>query len=151
MVISLPYFHVISYQVDSKVTINNKNALISEAVAMKEKARAPYSGYRVGAAVALHDGSFVTGCNVEVSNYSLTCCAERVALFTAIAQGRTSFTAIAVATDNGGTPCGSCRQVIFELCGDIPVFITDGDGNTVEYTSGALLPNAFTEKDLPQK
>lgn len=136
---------------DDTVISFNKDALIGKAVSMKEKAHAPYSGYRVGAAVALDDGEIVTGCNVEFSNYSLTCCAERVALFSAITRGRTSFLAIAVATDNGGTPCGSCRQAIIELCGDIPVYIVDQNGNITEFTSRGLLPNAFTEKDLPKK
>lgn len=127
----------------------NKKALIENAVSMKKTARAPYSKYRVGAALAVENDIIITGCNVEISNYSLTCCAERVALFSAIAQGHDKFYAIAVATDNGGSPCGSCRQVIFELCGDIPIYIVDGENNVVEFSSSELLPNAFTEEDLP--
>ena len=128
----------------------NKEALIENAVSMKNSARAPYSKYRVGAALAVENGKIITGCNIEISNYSLTCCAERVALFSAIAQGYEKFHAIAVATDNGGSPCGSCRQVIFELCGNIPVFIVDGNNDIKEYSSEELLPNAFTDKDLPR-
>ena len=117
---------------------------------MRKIARAPYSNYRVGAAVALENGDLIGGCNIELSNYSLTCCAERVALFSAISKGETEFAAIAVATETGGTPCGSCRQVIFELCGNIPVFIIDNKNQIQKTSSGALLPDAFTDEHLPK-
>lgn len=115
---------------------------------MREIARAPYSNYRVGAAVVTEDGKLVGGCNIELSSYGLTCCAERVALFSAISMGYTQFVAMAIATGNGATPCGACRQVITELCGDIPVFLADGNLNVTEMSSTDLLPDAFTEEQL---
>ncbi|MFQ6604607.1 MAG: cytidine deaminase [Fidelibacterota bacterium] len=122
--------------------------LIDNAIHMRSRARAPYSRFTVGAAVLTTDGQIIGGCNVESSSYSLTCCAERVALFRAIAQGHESFQALAVATDSGGYPCGACRQVIWELCGDIPVYIIKNDALVATTSSAALLPEAFDDSDL---
>ena len=122
--------------------------LIDHAIAMMEKAYAPHSKYKVGAAVLTKDETIIGGCNVESSSYGLTCCAERTALFTAVSKGYLSFKALAVASKNGGTPCGACRQVIWDLCGNIPVYITDEHGNVRENESKALLPDAFDEKKL---
>ena len=105
-----------------------KQKLVQTAMDMRNHAHAPYSNYRVGAAVETESGEIIGGCNVESSSYGLTCCAERVALFRAIAEGHTSFNALAVATENGGSPCGACRQVIWDLCIDIPVDICDNNG-----------------------
>jgi cytidine deaminase len=120
-----------------------KQQLIQKALEMRKRSRAPYSQYHVGAAVATEDGTIIGGCNVENASYGLTCCAERVTLFRAVAEGYQTFSALAVATEDGGMPCGACRQVIWELCGDIPVYITDGEGTIRETTSGNLLPDAF--------
>ena len=105
--------------------IKEMNELISTAINMMEKARAPYSNYKVGAAVETADGKIIGGCNVENASYPLSNCAERTALFTAVADGHSQFNALAIATENGGSPCGACRQVILELCGDIPIYICD--------------------------
>ena len=122
--------------------------LIETALAMRDKARAPYSEYKVGAAVLTEDGTIVGGCNVENASYGLSMCAERVTLFKAVAEGYARFKALAVATDNGGPPCGACRQVIWELCGNIPVYICKENGDYAETTSAKLLPDAFDAKKL---
>ena len=122
--------------------------LIQTALHMRSKSRASYSNYTVGAAVETENGDIVGGCNVETSSYGLTCCAERVALFLAISEGHNAFKALSVASENGGMPCGACRQVIWELCGDIPVYICDSGGRIEKTTSATLLPNPFDESHL---
>lgn len=122
--------------------------LIAHAKEMRIHSHSPYSNYAVGAAVLSEDNSIIGGCNVESSSYGLTCCAERVAIFRSIAEGHTSFKALAVATDNGGSLCGACRQVVWDICGDIPVFITDRNNNVEETTTAALLPGAFDDSLL---
>jgi cytidine deaminase len=117
--------------------------LIKEARLARNNSHAPYSKYKVGAAVLTNDDTIVSGCNVESSSYGLTCCAERIAIYSAISQGHNKFKALAVITKNGGTPCGACRQVIWDLCGNIPIYITDEKGKVDETTSKALLPKAF--------
>ena len=124
------------------------NELISKAIQMMEKAQAPYSNYSVGAAIRIDEKTIVGGCNIENASYPLSICAERTALFSAIAQGYREFKSMAIATKTGGTPCGSCRQVIWELCGDIPIFICDTNGIINETSSGALLPTPFDKKHL---
>ena len=126
--------------------MNNK--LIQTAIKMCDVAHAPYSNYQVGAAVETETGEIIGGCNVESSSYSLTCCAERTALFRAIAEGHTSFKSLAVATTNGGSPCGACRQVIWDLCGDIPIHICDKKGWVKTLSSSELLPDAFDDSHL---
>lgn len=124
------------------------NKLIKTALTMRKRAHAPYSHYKVGAAVMTADGSVIGGCNIESSSYGLTCCAERTALYRAISEGYNDFTALAVATENGGPPCGACRQVIWDLCNDIPVYIADSKGNLKETSSKELLPDAFGKDHL---
>ena len=126
-----------------------KDSVVKEAMAMRKQAVAPYSNYTVGAAVLTKSGEIIGGCNVESSSYGLTCCAERIAIYNALSAGHKKFTALAVATDNGGKPCGACRQVIWDICGDITIYIADGDGNLFETTSTDLLPDAFGEDMLP--
>lgn len=124
-------------------------ALAAAAQAARSRAYTPYSRYRVGAAVLCEDGEVFTGCNIENAVYPLTCCAERVAMFNAISSGRRSFRALAVATSNGGSPCGSCRQVMHEFGPEMPVFILDEFG-LVRMTSVAeLLPDSFGAAQLP--
>ena len=94
------------------------------------------------------DKTIIGGCNIENASYSLSMCAERTALFSAIAQGHKKFISMAIATKTGGMPCGSCRQVIWELCGDIPIFICDNNGIINETSSGALLPAPFDKNHL---
>ena len=115
---------------------------------MMDKARSPYSKYRVGAAVETIENKIIGGCNVENASYSLSNCAERTALFTATAEGYSQFKGLAVATENGGFPCGACRQVIWEICGDIPIYICNTSGLVQETSSAALLPNPFDESQL---
>ena len=117
--------------------------LIKEAHLAQKNSYAPYSKYRVGAAILTEDDTIISGCNVESSSYGLTCCAERVAIYSAIAQGHNKFRALAIFTENGGTPCGACRQVIWDICGDIPIYIANENDNVDETTSKDLLPDAF--------
>ena len=126
-----------------------KDSVVKEAMAMRKQAVAPYSNYTVGAAVLTKSGEIIGGCNVESSSYGLTCCAERIAIYNALSAGHKKVNALAVATDNGGKPCGACRQVIWDICGDITIYIADGDGNIFETTSTDLLPDAFGEDMLP--
>ena len=126
----------------------NQKELIRIAKKMREKAYAPFSKYTVGASVETENGSIVDGCNVESASYGLTCCAERVALYKAVSQGFSKFKAMAVASENGGFPCGACRQVIWELCGDIPILIIDNENKIGETSSRTLLPDAFDKDKL---
>jgi len=127
--------------------------LISEARAAREKAYAPYSNFKVGAAVLTRDGKVYRGCNIENAAYGLTNCAERTAFFAAIADGYQpgDFAQLAVIGETKGpiSPCGACRQVILELGGADLVVILANLENAVEISSpAALLPSAFSNADL---
>jgi cytidine deaminase len=122
--------------------------LVAAALAARTLAYAPYSHYLVGAAVLTRDGAVLPGCNVENAAYPATICAERVALTAAVAQGKRDFVAIAVATANGGTPCGTCRQVMAELGPDMLVYISDAAGNYVTTNVRELLPDSFGPQRL---
>jgi len=112
-------------------------------------AYAPYSNYPVGAALATASGKVYTGANVESAAYPTSMCAERVAIFKAVSEGEREFVALAVATSNGGTPCGACRQVMAEFGLDMTVLIADAEGNIrQEHTVAELLPGAFGPGDL---
>ncbi len=126
----------------------NAEDLIQHALEARTRAYAPYSGYAVGAAVLTDDGTVIPGCNVENAAYPATICAERVALTAAVAQGKRHFTAIAVATRNGGSPCGACRQVMFELGPDMLVYIADERGAYRTTTVRDLLPDGFDNARL---
>jgi len=128
------------------------NELIEEAKKAREKAVATFSNYKVGAALRTTSGKIFHGCNVENATYGLTVCAERVALLSAIAQGERKFNAIAVVTqsDKPGTPCGPCRQLMWEFCGDIDVTTANLDGKTVEYKLSQLFPFPFDIKNLEE-
>jgi len=123
--------------------------LLAMAAEARHNAHAPYSEYRVGAALLAEDGSVTTGCNVENASYGLTICAERVAIGSAVADGHTAFAAIAIVAGDGPHPypCGACRQVLSEFCApELPVYIA-GAGFTGAHettTLGALLPHAFS-------
>ena len=128
--------------------MTEQTRLVEEALAAQVQARAPYSHYPVGAAVLTGSGKIFHGCNVESGAYGTTICAERVAIFAALAAGETELSALAVITRDGGTPCGACRQVIFEQCGEIPIYIASNDGNAVQaFTTGELLPKPFSFHD----
>jgi cytidine deaminase len=122
---------------------------VQAASETRQHAYAPYSNYPVGAALLTTSGRIFTGVNVENAVYSATICAERAAVFKAVSEGERDFQAVAVVTNNGGSPCGSCRQVLVEFGLDTVVLIADGEGNLIDETTVAgLLPNAFTPKDL---
>ena len=123
-------------------------ALVAHALTARRRAYAPYSDYLVGAAVLAADGTVILGCNVENACYPATICAERVALTAAIAQGQRELVAIAVATLNGGSPCGICRQVMAELGPAMTVYISDAHGNFRTTTVAELLPDSFTGASL---
>lgn len=128
--------------------------LISTARKVRQNAYAPYSRYQVGAALRTNDGCIFTGCNVENTSYGLTICAERGAACAAVAAGARAFTAVAIVTDSGGTPCGACLQVLAEFApaapGTITVYLADeGAGAVRETTLAALLPDAFRLRDAP--
>jgi cytidine deaminase len=119
--------------------------LIAAAKQARERAHAPFSNFRVGAALHATSGRVFTGCNVENSSYGLTVCAERVAAFTAIAEGERGFDAIVVVadTDTLTPPCGACRQVLWDLCGDVEVVLANLKGKRETMRLSALLPRPF--------
>lgn len=125
-----------------------QETLIRAAREARQMAYAPYSNYAVGAALLMADGRIFTGVNVENASYGLTICAERTAVFKAVSEGARKIVAIAVCTENGGSPCGACRQVLVEFAGDVPVFLSDAQGNTRQTTLYALLPDHFGPEHL---
>lgn len=133
------------------LTEDKKQALIKAAGEVRERAYAPYSNYNVGAALLTKSGKVFLGVNVENAAYPDTICAERSAVVSAVSAGERDFEAIAVATSNGGTPCGSCRQVLAEFGLDIQVLLVDGSGELIQQnTVRDLLPGAFQPKDLSE-
>lgn len=133
-----------------KINPEQRKTLIETAIGVRRWAYVPYSHYPVGAAVLTTSGKIYDGVNIESAAFPTTICAERVAIFKAVSEGERQFEAIAVVTDNAGSPCGSCRQVMAEFGLDTLVLIADADGVVkMETTVGDLLPGAFTSKDLP--
>jgi cytidine deaminase len=128
----------------------NYKSLAEKAVEAKSKALPTYSNFHVGAALLTEDDKIYTGCNIESSSYSLTICAERTAIFKAISEGERKFKAIAVAGDTEGfiSPCGACRQIISDLCGDIDIILVNSKNETKVMKTSELLPFAFSDKDL---
>ena len=122
--------------------------LIHTAAGTRNNAHAPYSNYKVGAAVETENGQIFVGCNVESSSYGLTVCAERAAICSAVSAGHRKFKSIAVVTETGATPCGACRQFIWDICGNIIVIIADTMGNIREIKMTDLLPYVFDESQL---
>jgi cytidine deaminase len=134
------------------MTLSNemRQKLVEAARQARHWAYVPYSKYGVGAALLTTSGKIYDGCNVENAAYPTTMCAERVAVFKAVSEGEREYEAIAVVTSNGGTPCGSCRQVLAEFGLETTVLVADETGRIVlETTLADLLPGAFTPKDLP--
>lgn len=126
-----------------------RQKLIRSALEARQRAYAPYSNYPVGAALLAKSGRIYQGVNIENAAYPTTICAERVAIFNAVSEGERKFDAIAVVTQNGGTPCGSCRQVMAEFGLDTIVLIADAEGRIVNETDvSGLLPAAFTPENL---
>ena len=121
------------------------DALVEAARAVRENAHAPFSKFKVGAAVQDADGRIFTGCNVENATYGLTICAERVAIFKAISEGAGKFTRVAVVadTDTLTPPCGACRQILWEFCGDVELVLSNLQGKSETLRLGVLFPRAF--------
>ena len=124
--------------------------LIEQAIQAMDRAYAPYSHYKVGAALLCADGTVYQGCNIENASYSPTICAERTAFAKAVSDGQRNFTAIAICGGKDGKieglfpPCGVCRQVMAEFCkGDFLVYLVDGTGNFQMFTLEELLPSSF--------
>ena len=130
----------------------NHDELLNQAAQARERAYAPYSNYRVGAALLGKSGRVYSACNVENASYGLTICAERAAIFKAISEGEREFDALAVVTSNGGAPCGACRQVFYEFVEpDAPIVISDATGQVRKvYTISELLSDAFGPNALPR-
>jgi cytidine deaminase len=121
------------------------DALIAAALAARENAFAPYSKFRVGAAIEDSEGRIHTGCNVENATYGLTVCAERVAVFKAISEGVRKFRRVAIAADTDALtpPCGACRQILWEFCGDVEIVLVNLRGQTETYRLKDLFPKPF--------
>src|SRR5687768_12085137 len=131
------------------ISKEERQSLIDLANEARRRAYAPYSNYPVGAALRTKSGRLYTGVNVENAAYPHTMCAERVAIFKAVSEGETEFEVIAVVTNNGGSPCGGCRQVLAEFGLDTIVLIADGERKLQKVVTVAeLLPDAFTPKHL---
>jgi cytidine deaminase len=126
------------------------DALIAAARTAREHAHAPYSNFRVGAAVHATSGRVFTGCNVENATYGLTLCAERVAIFKAVSEGERGFDAVAVVadTDTLTPPCGACRQILWEFCGNAEVILANLKGKIDRYRLADLFPKPFDSSFL---
>lgn len=121
------------------------DALLEAALRARENAHAPFSGFKVGAAIEDDAGRIHTGCNVENATYGLTVCAERVAVFKAISEGARKFRRIAVAADTDvlTPPCGACRQILWEFCGDAELVLVNPRGKTETFRLKELFPRPF--------
>jgi cytidine deaminase len=132
--------------------MSSDDALIAAARAAREQAHAPFSKFRVGAAVRTKSGRIFSGCNIENASFGLTICAERVAIFKAVSEGQRphEFDAIAVVTDTDTLtpPCGACRQIIWEFCGDVSVILANFRGKIERERSLNLLPRPFDSSHL---
>ena len=134
-----------------KITDETRNNLIQSALDARQWAYAPYSHYKVGAALLTASGRVYDGVNVENAAYPTGMCAERVAVFKAVSEGEREFSAIAVVTSNGGSPCGACRQVLSEFGKDTLVYLADERGEIYrETTVAGLLPFAFSRENLEE-
>lgn len=131
---------------------NLRHELLERACRARQRAYAPYSHYLVGAALLAESGKIYEGVNIENAAYSPSVCAERVAMFTAVAAGERSFCLMAVATSNAGFSCGVCRQVLAEFAPDMRVLFTNEDASEVhETTVREMLPGAFSSAHLPSE
>jgi cytidine deaminase len=122
--------------------------LSKEAKLAAKNSYCPFSNYPVGAALASKSGNIYRGCNVESSSYGLSVCAERNAIAAAVVNGARDFSALMIYSKNGATPCGACRQVIWDICGEIPVYSLDQKGKIKKYNSLKLLPEPFGANKL---
>ncbi len=140
----------LSLDLDTAESGGTEAALHAAAVDARTHARARYSGFQVGAALETADGRVITGCNIENATYGLTMCAERVALVKALSEGEAVFTRIAVVADTRSPtpPCGPCRQLLWEYCGDIDIILGNLNGPTARYRLSTLLPLPFDARLL---
>jgi cytidine deaminase len=140
----------VSLDLGSAESGESETALLAAAVDARTHARARYSGFQVGAALETDDGRVITGCNIENATYGLTLCAERVALVKALSEGDAVFTRIAVVADTEAPtpPCGPCRQLLWEYCGDIDIILGNLNGPTGRYRLSTLLPLPFDARLL---
>ena len=124
---------------------NTHEALVDTARQAREQARAKYSNFKVGSALLCGDGRVFTGCNIESSSYGLTVCSERVALFKALSEGANTFSRIVVVadTDELTAPCGACRQLLWDFCGDLEVLLTNRAGKSKTFRLTELFPEPF--------
>lgn len=132
---------------------SNYHSLVRAAKKAKRKAYAPYSNFRVGAAIRTKAGKIYTGCNIENSSYGLTICAERTAIFKAVSEGEKEFTVIAIASDDHDfcPPCGACRQVLRDLAPNVELVLVDKKGNERVVTLTDLFPLPFGPDHLPKR
>jgi cytidine deaminase len=128
----------------------NEGDLIAKAAEARQKALAPYSGFKVGAALRMKDGRIYTGCNIENVSYGLSICAERVALWKALSDGAMDFAEMAIVTDADvlTSPCGACRQLLWEYCGDIPIHLHSLKGLQQEHRLANLFPFPFDNRSV---
>jgi cytidine deaminase len=127
-----------------------QNELIRLAAEARRRAFAPFSNFKVGAALLTEDGEIFTGCNIENASYGLTMCAERVAIFKAVSEGARAFQKICVVADTESLtpPCGACRQIIWEFCGNIEIVLSNLEGKIETFQMSELFPRAFDAKFL---
>ena len=123
--------------------------LATIALKARTNAHAPYSNFKVGAALLTKSGKVYTGSNVESTSYGLTICAERVALVKALSEGDDQFESIAIVSETGASPCGACRQLLWDYTKDIPVYLSDGIGEITKYNLSDLLTHPFDDSQLP--
>ncbi len=130
--------------------MREEDRLVKAALAARENAYAPYSGFLVGAAILTEDGSVYAGCNVENVTYGMTTCAEQTAMLKAVSEGHRRFTRIAVCTDKSppATPCGMCRQMLAEFCDDVGIILANPQGERDYTRLSDILPHAFRPRDL---
>ena len=121
----------------------NDNILIEKAIEAKDKAICPYSNYPVGAALLTDDDKIIIGFNIESKAYPTTLCAERVTIFSALSLGHKNFKSMAIVTNDGGMPCGACRQIIHEFAGNIPIIISNTEKKFFKTMTKDLLPHPF--------
>ena len=138
-------------QSDESLSAGIWDELVAEAIKARKFAYAPYSNYKVGAALLTSDGQIYRGCNIENAGYSPSTCAERTAIFKAITEGVREYEAIAVVTSDGGAPCGVCRQVMREFAPNLTVIVGDLVGNYRVYRLPELLPDSFGPENLGLK
>jgi cytidine deaminase len=131
---------------------NKRKELVDAAAAARENSYAPYSKFRVGAAVETKDGKIYSGCNIESASYGLTVCGERVAIWKAVSEGEHEFQQVAVVVDTEELtpPCGVCRQILWEFCGNVPVTLANLNGKSETVMMEDLIPRAFGRRFLEQ-